>query len=110
MSLITDAIMKQMGTIGEPRTSTMTENIQQQSNQPLNFGNLAIMLWLMMGDKDKVGTATTLGKTPLPPPLSVTQPTGIPGVAPLPTGGGLSAQSNPMDFIRLLLSSLGGGR
>jgi len=107
MSMITDLIMKQMNTIGEPKTSTMTENISQQSNEPMNLGNLALMMWLMMGDKGK--TTSALGETPMPSPLSVTQPSsGGMGVTPSPTGMG--AQSNPMDFIRMLLSSLGGGR
>lgn len=109
MSMITDAIMKQMGTIGEPRTSTMTENIEQTSNQPMNFGNLALMLWLIMGDKSKAGTTSALGETPMPPPLSVSQPTGMPGITPSPTGAGLGAQSNPMELIQILLKAMGGG-
>jgi len=112
MSMITDLIMKQMNTIGEPKTSTMTENVSQQSNQPMNFGNLALMMWLLMGQGgDK--TTEALGVTPTPSPnalpsLPTPLPTPTPSPMQMPSQAG--AQSNPMDFIKLLLSSMGGGR
>ena len=108
MSMITDAIMKQMNTIGEPKTSTMTENISQESNQPMNLGSLALMLMLMMGnqDKDKAkmpGTeAIATGQNPWETPSA---PFGLTGQT---TPSSMGAQTPPMDFIRMLLNSLGG--
>jgi len=109
MSMITDAIMKQMNTIGEPKTSTMTENISQESNQPMNLGSLALMLMLMMGNQDKDKATETLGITPTPSPNALPSlPTPLPTPTPSPTGAGMGAQTPPMDFIRMLLNSLGG--
>jgi len=114
MSMITDTIMEQMSMAGKPRVSTMTENIQtgqeQQSNQPMNLGNIALMIMLMMGmgDKNKTGLpgtgAIATGQNPWETPSA---PFGLTGST---TPGNLGAQAPPMDFMRMLLSSLGGGR
>jgi len=121
MSMITDTIMEQMSMAGKPRVSTMTENIQtgqeQQSNQPMNIGNIALLIWLMTQGMGKGKTSTALGETPLPPPLGVSQPTGMPGITPSPQspigaglgGAGMGAQSNPMDFMKMILKLVGGG-
>ena len=113
MGMITDAVMKQLGTIGEPKTITQTTTASQE---PTNYGNLALLAMMMLESymtKGNTGDLSTEMALPqnFNQPLGGIQPLGTPSApAANPIGSNLAdiGGMNPMDIMNMLLRFSGG--
>jgi hypothetical protein len=127
---ISDLIMNQMANAGKPRTSVQTvDTTSTQSPQPLDWGQLGMMLALILGNQTKgsttvipgqLGPSRDLSNIPLPAvnesnPAYFSSVPATPMYSPSAVGPvGANAlpllnTTNPMDLLQALLKMYGQG-
>lgn len=113
MPLITDKIMEQMRSIGEPRVTTQ-ESTVTAPQEGLDMGSMGLILAMLLGMNPQAGGAGLPGvgqiATGPPPVTGFAGPTvgsaGLPGLGSLGGGSG-TPQINPQ-ALQLLMSIISG--
>jgi hypothetical protein len=117
MSLITDLVVKQLSTIGQPKVTTQTTT----ATQPTNYANLALLAAMMLESyysQKKTGALSTEMVMPEMNPITGILPESTPAPTTTPNAVGSftnigsmnMGQMNPSQLLSLFLSLAGAGR
>ena len=103
---IADAIFSQMRQAGQPRTTTTTgtADTTQTSNEPIDMGQLGLLLYFLL-NKNKTTITPMPGISPIVPPAR--DVSGLPSTAPASMSDQSYSQLNPIQILLSLFGSRG---